>query len=185
VRSEAESDVPLVPRRFEVLFGSERAAPELQRGLDLGDFTLSGKIDRIDVDPFSARGIVQDYKSGATVHSAAKIEEELRLQVPLYMVVLRDLVGIEPLGGLYRALSGEQQARGLLRASAREDGVPGFVANDYLEDDLFWEQVDRAQDHARAFAARIRAGDVRHDPLGDAGCPSWCDRWPMCRVGRP
>ena len=46
-------------------FGSERSAPELQRGLHLGDgLHLSGKIDRIDVDPFSARGIVQDYKSG-------------------------------------------------------------------------------------------------------------------------
>ncbi len=36
----------------------ERSAPELQRGLDLGGFSLSGKIDRIDVDPFGARGIV-------------------------------------------------------------------------------------------------------------------------------
>ena len=43
------------------------------------------------------------------------------------MLVLRDLVGIEPLGGLYRALAGERQARGLLRAEAREDGLPGFA----------------------------------------------------------
>ena len=68
MRAEArKAEGPLVPRRFEVLFGSERAAPELQRGLELGDsVALSGKIDRIDVDPFSARGIVQDYKSGVT-----------------------------------------------------------------------------------------------------------------------
>ena len=76
VRQELELAFPLVPRRFEVAFGSERAPIELQRGLDLGDFTLSGKIDRIDVDPFSARGIVQDYKSGKTSHSAAQIESE-------------------------------------------------------------------------------------------------------------
>src|SRR5581483_11060035 len=100
VREEAESELPLVPRRFEVGFGNDRAAPELQRGLDLGGITLSGKIDRIDVDPFSARGIVQDYKSGKSAHSAAEIEKELRLQIPLYMLVLRDLVGIEPLGGV-------------------------------------------------------------------------------------
>ena len=31
---------------------------------------------------------------------------------------------------------------------------------------------------------RIREGDVRHDPLGDAGCPTWCDLAPMCRVRR-
>jgi hypothetical protein len=184
VRGEAETEVPLVPRRFEVSFGSERSAPELQRGLDLGGFTLAGKIDRIDVDPFSARGIVQDYKSGKTAFSAAKIDSELRLQIPLYMLVLRDLVGIEPLGGVYRALAGERDARGLLRASAKEDGVPGFARNDYKDEDEFWAQIARAEDHARGFVDRIRAGDVRHDPLGDAGCPPWCDLAPLCRVKR-
>ena len=184
VREEARSESPLVPRRFEVSFGTERSAPELQRGLALDGFSLSGKIDRIDVDPFSARGIVWDYKSGKTVFSAAKIDSELRLQIPLYMLVLRDLVGIEPLGGLYRALAGAREARGLLRASARDDGVPGFQRNDYRDEDDFWAQIDRATDHARGFVGRIRSGDVRHDPLGDAGCPSWCDLAPMCRVKR-
>ncbi len=184
VRDEAAAETPLVPRRFEVSFGTERSAPELQRGLELGDFALSGKIDRIDVDPFSARGIVWDYKSGKTAFSAAKIDSELKLQIPLYMLVLRDLVGIEPLGGLYRALAGEREARGLLRASARDDGVAGFQKNDYRDEDEFWAQIDRATEHARGFVGRIRAGDVRHDPLGDAGCPSWCDLAPMCRVKR-
>src|SRR5205823_8507504 len=75
VREEAASDLQLLPRRFEVLFGSERSASELQRGLELAPgLTLSGKIDRIDVDPFSARGIVQDYKAGkhATPRSRSK-----------------------------------------------------------------------------------------------------------------
>jgi ATP-dependent helicase/DNAse subunit B len=184
VRDEAESETPLVPRRFEVSFGTERSAPELQRGLDLGGFSLSGKIDRIDVDPFSARGIVWDYKSGKTAFSAAKMDSELRLQIPLYMLVLRDLVGIEPLGGLYRALAGEGESRGLLRAAAREDGVPGFQKNDYRDEDEFWAQIERATEHARGFVDRIRSGDVRHDPLGDAGCPSWCDLAPICRVRR-
>ena len=185
VRDEARSPVPLLPRKFEVGFGSERSAPELQRGLDLGDgITLSGKIDRIDVDPGSARGIVQDYKSGRTGHSAAEIEKELRLQIPLYMLVLRDLVGIEPLGGLYRPLAGERRPRGLLRAEAREDVLPGFAANDYLDEDAFWAQVEGARDLARGLAQRIRAGDVRHDPKGTDGCPAWCDLWRMCRIRR-
>lgn len=185
VRQEAESELPLVPRRFEVLFGGERSAPELRRGLDLGGFALTGKIDRIDVDPFSARGIVQDYKSGASAHSAQQIDSELRLQIPLYMLVLRDLVGIEPLGGLYRALAGERKARGLLRAEAKGDGLPeSFSRNDYLDDEAFWAVVERAQEHARGFVARIRTGDVRHDPKGGGPCPSWCELWSMCRVRR-
>jgi ATP-dependent helicase/DNAse subunit B len=184
VRDEAEAEAPLVPRRFEVSFGSERSAPELQRGLDLGGgLTLGGKIDRIDVDPFSARGIVQDYKAGKTAHSARQIESELRLQIPLYMLVLRDLVGIEPLGGVYRPLAGDRKARGLLRAEARDDAIPGYAKNDYLAEDEFWGQVDGALATAKRLAGRIRAGDVEHDPKGGV-CPTWCDLWPMCRVRR-
>ncbi len=184
VREDAASEAPLVPRRFEVLFGSERAAPELQRGLELAEgLTLSGRIDRIDIDPYSARGIVQDYKAGKHAHSAAQIEQEKKLQIPLYMLVLRDLVGIEPLGGLYRPLSGERKARGLLRAGAREDGVPGFAKNDYLDEDAFWSQVERARGLAVEMVERVRAGDIRHDPKsGD--CPTWCELYSMCRVRR-
>jgi RecB family exonuclease len=183
VRTECESELTLVPRRFEVLFGGERAAPELQRGLDLGDgLTLSGKIDRIDQDPFGARGIVQDYKSGKHAHSAREIESELRLQIPLYMLVLRDLVGLEPLGGLYRPLAGERKARGLLRAT-ESDTLKGYARNDYLEEEAFWGAVDRARETARTLGMRIRGGDVKHDPKGGE-CPTWCDLWPMCRVPR-
>jgi ATP-dependent helicase/nuclease subunit B len=185
VRDEADADAKLDPRRFEVSFGSERSAPELQRGLDLGDgLTLSGKIDRIDVDPFSARGIVQDYKAGKSAHSASEIEEAQRLQIPLYMLVLRDLVGIEPLGGVYRPLAGDRKPRGLLRAAAREEVLAGYAKNDYREETEFWAQVDRARETARRFAGRLREGDVQHDPRG-GDCPTWCDLWPMCRVKRP
>jgi ATP-dependent helicase/DNAse subunit B len=185
VREDAEAESPLVPRRFEVSFGMERAAAELQRGLQLADrITLSGKIDRIDVDPFSARGIVQDYKAGKRGHSAKQIEDEKKLQIPLYMLVLRDLVGIEPLGGLYRPLSGERKPRGLLRAEARDDGVPGYSSKDYLGEEEFWSQVERARDLAVGIAERVRSGDIRHDPKG-GDCPTWCELWPMCRVRRP
>jgi ATP-dependent helicase/nuclease subunit B len=183
LRDEAASDIGFLPRRLEVAFGSERAAPELQRGLQLGeDLWLSGKIDRIDIDPFSARGIVQDYKSGKGAHTAREIDRELRLQIPLYILALRDLVGVEPLGGVYRALAGRRLTRGMLRESARED-LPGFAKDDYLDEDSFWAQIETARERAAENARRIRAGDVQHDPKGD-GCPSWCDLWPICRVAR-
>ncbi len=183
VHEEAASENGFVPRRFEVGFGTERSAPELQRGLDLGDgLALSGKIDRIDVDPFSARGIVQDYKSGKGAFSAREIESQQRLQIPLYMLVLRDLVGIEPMGGVYQALSGASKPRGMLREEATDD-LPGYVKNDFLEEDVFWGQVEVARTRAHDAAMRIRSGDVRHDPKGGE-CPSWCDLWTICRKER-
>jgi hypothetical protein len=100
------------------------------------------------------------------------------------MLVLRDLVGLEPLGGVYRPLAGDRKARGLLRADAREDALPGFVKGDYADEDGFWRQVEGAKEAARRLAGRIREGDVRHDPRGGE-CPAWCDLWRMCRVQRP
>ena len=126
---------------------------------------------------------MQDYKSGRGSFSAKQIDEELQLQIPLYMLVLRDLVGIEPLGGVYRALAGARGARGMLRADARDD-LPGFQRHDYLDDEAFWGQVDTARERALGDAQRIRAGDVAHDPKGGE-CPTWCDLWTMCRVARP
>ena len=182
VKQEVELGLPLVPRRFEVGFGTSSAPVELQRGLELGGFTVSGKIDRIDVDPFSARGIVQDYKLGRA-HGARDIETEHKLQIPLYILALRDLVGMEPLGGLYRGLTGTREARGLVRADAREDAVPGLKRPDYLSEDDFWHQVDEAQARARRAVDRVHAGDVRTDPRSGE-CPRWCSLWTMCRVRR-
>ncbi len=130
VRQELELGFPLVPRRFEVAFGSASAPVELQRGLDLGGFTVSGKIDRIDVDPFSARGIVQDYKSGKTSHSAAQIESEGRLQVPLYVLALarsgRHRAARRPLPGARGLARGARaRARGRRRpGGARSEAAP-------------------------------------------------------------
>ncbi len=183
LRDEAASPLTFLPRRFELGFGTDRSAPELQRGLELGEgLFASGKIDRIDIDPHSTRGIVQDYKSGKGSFSARQIDEERRLQVPLYMLVLRDLAGVEPLGGVYRALSGSRKARGMLRLEAREE-LPGFKGNDYLDEEQFWNQVETARSRALAAAQRIRRGELAHDPRGGE-CPSWCDLWTMCRVRR-
>ena len=74
------------------------------------------------------------------------------------MLVLRDLVGIEPLGGVYRALAGARiSARPAARAGAADD-LPGFQRNDYLDDEDFWALVDTSRERARGFA--------RPDPRG-------------------
>jgi RecB family exonuclease len=172
VRDEAAAKSSFVPRRLEVLFQSYELAPGV---------SVTGKIDRVDADPLSARGIVVDYKSGAAP-TATQIREEGRLQIPLYMLVLRDQLGLEPMGGVYMPLGGGRRPRGMLRAA--DDQVPGFVAGDYLEPDAFEAEVGHARETAVALAERIRGGDVRHDPQGGE-CPAWCDLWRICRKERP
>ena len=171
VRDEARSPSGFMPRQLEYPFS-----------LALADgLTVTGKIDRIDVDPFSARGNVQDYKSGKGAPTVKRIAEDERLQVPLYMLVARDVVGVEPVGGVYRPLAGDRRARGMLRAG---EGLEGFAKQDELDERAFWAQVEEARETATRLAGRIRAGDVKHDPRG-GDCPSWCQLWTMCRIGRP
>jgi ATP-dependent helicase/DNAse subunit B len=171
VRDEAASPSPFVPRHLEVSFRDY----ELEPGV-----VVSGKIDRVDGDPMGARGIVVDYKSGAA-SSAAEIRERDLLQLPLYMLVLRDQLGLEPVGGIYVPVGGGRRARGMLRAG--DEGIPGFSARDYLEPEAFAEAIDRARGTAVELVERIRGGDVRHDPQG-GDCPHWCDLWRICRKER-
>jgi len=171
VRADAAASSTFVPRRLEVAFQAYELAPGV---------AVSGKIDRVDADPLSARGIIVDYKSGAAP-SATQIHDEARLQIPLYLLVLRDQLGLEPMGGVYMPVGGGRRARGLLRAG--DDQVPGFAAADYLDGTEFEAEIDYARDAAVVLAERIRAGDVAHDPRGGA-CPGWCDLWRMCRKER-
>ena len=184
VRAEADSKVGFLPRRFEVGFGTDRSAPELQRGLELGDgLFMSGKIDRIDIDPMSARGIVQDYKSGKGSFSARQIDEERRLQVPLYMLVLRDLGGNRAARRpLPRAL-GRPRRRVGCSAPSRATTSRATSRPTTSTRTSSGEQVEAAREHGLGAARRIRTGDVAHDPKGGE-CPTWCDLWTMCRVAR-
>ncbi len=183
LREEADLALPLVPRRYEVRFGSPMSAPGLKEGLAIGDFHVSGQIDRIDVDPaMSPRGLVWDYKSGSGAHSAVEMDREGRLQIPLYILALRDLLGMEPVGGMYRALAGKRAARGLVLAG--EVDSAGLAAADVVDADAFWAQIARAQERAEAAVAGMRAGRVRHDPRWGE-CPSWCTQHAICRVARP
>ena len=172
VRDEAASASPLVPRHLEVSF----RAFELEPGV-----AVNGKIDRVDGAPMGAQGIVIDYKSGAA-SSAADIRDRDLLQLPLYMLVLRRQLGLEPVGGVYVPVGGGRRPRGMLRAGG--DEVPGFSRRDYLEPDVFDEAVEAARQTAVGLVERIRGGDVRHDPQG-GDCPHWCDLWRICRKSRP
>jgi hypothetical protein len=126
---------------------------------------------------------VQDYKYSRRAEGASEIGREHRLQLPLYVLALRDLLGLEPVGGVYRALLRGGVARGMLREEAKDDGADGFASADYLPEPDFWASVDEAVDDARGAVARMRRGDVRHDPR-QGSCPAWCDAFSICRVRR-
>ena len=55
--------------------------------------------------------------------------------------------------------------------------MPGFAEYDYLDEDAFWSQVERARGLAVEMVERACAPAIRHDPKsGD--CPTWCGASP-------
>jgi ATP-dependent helicase/DNAse subunit B len=123
---EARSEFALLPRRelLEAKFGTEEGGTP---PLDLGGLKLHGAIDRIDVDP-GGTALVSDYKLSSQVPAGAKLSEEGKLQLQLYMLAARELWGLEPAGALYRPLAatGERRPRGLVLAEARESALAGL-----------------------------------------------------------
>ena len=147
--------------------------------------TLSGKIDRIDVDPFTARGIVQDYKSGKHAPLGSGDREGAAAPDPALHArparPRRDRAARRPLPAARR----RAQARaGCCARRPKRRRCPGFAKNDYLDEDAFWAQVDEARATARAARAADPRGRRRARPEADGACPTWCDLWPMCRVRR-
>ena len=189
LEDEAEAGMTLIPEpgMAEASFGM----PDGEKpALDLGDFAVHGMIDRVDLTPEGApvrAALIQDYKSARDVaKSPAKLREEGKLQLQLYMRAIRDLWGLELIGGVYRPLgdTGRRRAQGLLRQEMAEelDGLP-VRPKDLLSDEDFEHALDDAVAHAGEIVERIRTGVVRRDPTGNT-CPTWCSFQPICRRER-
>ncbi len=192
LRREADRDpVLLEPELLEAGFGAgmgdgdeETAKPSL----DLGEWSLHGKIDRVDVgrSPAGAReGLLQDYKLTRKVTACAGFAKEGKLQLPLYLIALRDLWGIEPIGGVYLPLkpTDDPRPRGLALDGAAGLAGFGLVGNDVLDPEEFSAQLEQATETATDAVRRMRAGSIERDPL-DNECPRYCGYAPICRRER-
>ncbi|MEA2450696.1 MAG: hypothetical protein QOG63_2628, partial [Thermoleophilaceae bacterium] len=176
LRREAEAGGEFEPAGLEVAFGMpDGELPPLR--LEPEGIEIRGKIDRVDVH--GGQAVVRDYKTGKTTFPVAKWEDKNRLQAALYMLAVRELMGLEPVAGLYVSLAGGEKPRGLVR----EDAAPALGAvvakNDAKPAEEFEEQIARARARVGELAERMKAGDVRPCPetcAWNGGCsyPSIC-----------
>jgi ATP-dependent helicase/DNAse subunit B len=170
---EASDESAWEPRALELRFGfegEEGSLPALELGQRPGTLRVRGAIDRVDVDPGGSRAIVRDYKSGSARpdYQGARWQSERRLQVALYMLAVRDLLGLDPVAGLYQPLTGgDLRARGVFLADA-EAGTRLFTTDARDEEELRDVLADAAA-RAIALAARLRAGEL-------TPCPQNCSR---------
>jgi ATP-dependent helicase/DNAse subunit B len=183
--SRASSPLAPDPELLEASFGAED--DDARPALDLGDFGIHGKIDRVDVTPDGRAGLIRDYKGSRRVTSGAKLLDEGKLQLQLYARALSRQWGIEPLGGVYEPLAATDDARprGVLRKDERGAALDGVnaVDRDLLDPVEFEAALDAAAARAAEIVAGMRAGRIQRDPIDDR-CPSYCTFQAICRRER-
>ncbi len=189
--AERESTMRPRPDLLERSFGFPDSEND-PGALQLGNFSLRGYIDRIDVEPGGTRAIVRDYKTSKSVSGRAKIAEEGKLQLPLYMLVARDLLGLDPVGGLYHPLAAynDRRGRGIAVLEEVKDGlltgeniVTRGKVPDAVPHDEFADVIEGARATAIEYGARMRDGEIKRNPLGGT-CPRYCTFQPICRLER-
>jgi ATP-dependent helicase/DNAse subunit B len=145
------------------------ALPPLALGEGEDRVLVRGMIDRVDTDG-RGHAVVRDYKSGARRQdwSGGRWSSDRRLQVALYMLVVRQLLGLEPVGGFYQPLRGDDlRARGVFLRG--EEAGAGAVATDGREPAELDEMLADAAARAVTLAASLRTGEL-------TPCPQTCSR---------
>ena len=171
----AGEDSGLVPAELEIDFGGP---DDVHPALELpGGVRLRGRIDRIDTDG-AGRILVLDYKGRIAVESA-HWRTKRKYQVALYLLAARDVLGLDPLGGLYQPIGGrDPRARGLVRDDA--DPGLGTVRTDRHPREAFDAILDGVLEDVLEAVAELRAGALEPRPAtcsyNDKGCayPTIC-----------
>ena len=180
LRREADAGGVYEPTHLELEFGlgeegADEALPAL--ALEAEGIRVRGRIDRVDT--LGDRAVVRDYKGGSSVSGVGKWKEDGRLQVPLYMLAVRELLGLEPAGGLYVPLGGRGGARGVVSAPEAEAIGGDLSRSDAREDEEIDALLAAARERVADAVERVRAGDVRPcpercGPKGSCLHPSIC-----------
>jgi ATP-dependent helicase/DNAse subunit B len=175
LRYEARQAPHWEPRGLELRFGfedEEDSLPALVLGGGPEPLRVRGVIDRLDVDPSgSGQAIIRDYKSGPVrqEYQGARWSTDRRLQVALYMLAARALLGLTPVAGLYQPLGGnEVRARGLFLAGGSMG--EGLVATDAREVSELDAELEDAAARAVQVAHTLRQGSL-------TPCPQTCSRY--------
>jgi ATP-dependent helicase/DNAse subunit B len=176
LRRAAERPTAFAPQHLELEFGG--ADDELP-ALALEGLSVRGRIDRVDLDD-EGRAAVIDYK-GSQAYPVAKWAPDGRLQVALYMLAVREVLGAEPVAGFYQATSGKQEARGAVRGDvALADGA---VRNDCLAPEALDAVLADAAARAEEVARRLVAGALEARPAS-CGWENACQYPEVCRCER-
>ncbi len=141
------------------------------------DINLRGKIDRIDIDPKKKFALVIDYKSGKPFHKNS-LDKGTSLQLPFYLIAVREKLGLKPLGGhlyslKYAASTGFHHHENLVDAGvSTRKGVS-------LSGSEFESLIQNSVQFAEKFVEGIEKGEI---PVRPRDCVPYCSYSTICRI---
>ena len=179
LRHEAERDGLFEPAELELGFGMpDSSLPALE--FEGERISVRGVIDRVDT--WDGHALVRDYKSGRSVYPVAEWEGKHRLQAAVYMIAVRELLGLQPAGGVYVPLAGtERRPRGLLSADLHEQLGSDFYDNDFRDQAGVDEQLEQVGRTVCDLVQRVRTGEVRPCPESCRWSGKGCEYPAICR----
>lgn len=158
----AHAQSPFVPTDFELKFG-DGDDDELPPATLAAGLTLSGRIDRIDRAPGGVV-IIYDYKGTSDPALRKSWIEQGKLQLPLYMRAVRELLDLRVAGAFYQPVGNRRQVgpRGVVTGGTDAGFRP--TATDVLTDEELEQLLDDAAALTVAAAGELRAGAIEPRP---------------------
>ncbi|MBK5109785.1 MAG: PD-(D/E)XK nuclease family protein [Thermoleophilia bacterium] len=177
LRREAKRENPShLPWKLEAGFGTTHSD---EPAVDMGGWSLKGKIDRIDLSPETGTGVPRtavavDYKTGdvdSRTHHKAK--RDRKVQIQLYLHAIWQIWGHQPVAGLYVPIKADPtpKSRGAYDVDQKQEMLDrGVMEKEKTEDfDLFIQEGIEMADQA---VVGLMKGLLDHEP---ATCPDHFD----------
>jgi len=150
------------PHAQEPPFGLH-GRPVLTLGHPASNVQIRGYVDRVDRAADGSLRVI-DYKAGSSRISARKLEQGVRLQLPLYALAVQDALEMGPVAdGFYWHIGSASPS--YLRLERYAGGVEGAA--------------ETAVGYVRAYVAAVREGKFAPSPP-DGGCPGHCPAVGFC-----
>lgn len=167
----------LIPQHFEYQFGFSDKKDYLILPASSGDIKFRGKIDRIDIDSENKFALVIDYKTGKKFDKKA-LQNGTQLQLPLYLLAVKQNLGLEPIGAHLYSLSKTKSSGFHLQESFDKLNIPSknrFVLSKKEWDTLF----EKISFFVRRFDEGIQKAEI---PVRPRDCADYCSFSAVCRI---
>ncbi len=155
------------PRYFEFEITKEKPVL-IESGKQ--QFSLQGKIDRVDVDSDGKHFVISDYKRARSFEKSS-LEDGTSLQLPLYLLAVQKVLGLKPAGGQLLNMK-DLKANGFYSEAVLE-------AKKKMTAQEFDEVLDRAVRFSVRTLNELKAGKIAVRPRD---CLKGCGYASVCRI---